>query len=86
MIYDYIQAIPIRAHTAPIGIAQMNRSVGGELRAADQVWVRRPPPDRPQVAITVALSRRRATPTGDVRLALASTLALQLSSNSPSRS
>ena len=86
MIHDYIQAIPIRAHAVPLGIAQTNRAVGGELRATDQAWARRLPPDRPQITLTVAPSRRRATPTGDVRLALASTLALHLSSISTPRS
>lgn len=86
MIYDYIHAIPIRTHTAPFGIAQINRAVGGELRWTDQAGARRLPPDRPQITLTVAPSRRRATPTGDVRLALASTLALHLSSVSTPRS
>ena len=80
MIYDYIHAIPIRTHTVPFGIAQINRAVGGELRSTDQAWVRRLPPDRPQVTIMVAPDRRRVTPTGDVRLGLSSTLALHLSS------
>lgn len=80
MIDDYIHAIPIRTHTVPFGIARINRAVGGELRWTDHAWARRLPTDRPQVTIMVAPDRRRVTPTGDVRLALASTLALHLSS------
>ncbi len=86
MIYDYIHAIPIRAHAAPIGIAPIQRAIGTDSRLADQALPRRLPPDRQQVTIVVAPVRRGITPTGDVRLALAPTLALHLSSISSLRS
>lgn len=86
MIYDYIPTIPIRARAESIAVVPTHRAVGSDPRSNGRSLNQRLGSDRTQITVVVAPERRGVTPTGDVRLALGSTLALHLSSVTSIRS